>query len=47
VARALSTALFDEDERQRVLRSAAATLAKYSWPRAARDTLAILEAAAA
>jgi glycosyltransferase involved in cell wall biosynthesis len=46
VARALSTALFDDEERGRVLATAAATLKKYSWPRAARDTLAILEHAA-
>lgn len=45
VARALHTALFDEAERARVLAAAPAALAKYSWPRAARETLAVLEAA--
>lgn len=42
---ALELALFDEDTRARVLAAAPAALAKYSWPRAARDTLAVLEAA--
>jgi glycosyltransferase involved in cell wall biosynthesis len=45
IARALKTALFDESARARVLTSAPAVLAKYSWPRAARETLAVLEAA--
>jgi glycosyltransferase involved in cell wall biosynthesis len=46
-ARALETALFDEAARQRVLAAAAATLARYDWGRAARETLAILERAGA
>jgi len=46
VARALDRALFDEAERARVLASAPAALARYDWPRAARETLAIIEAAA-
>jgi glycosyltransferase involved in cell wall biosynthesis len=43
-ARALERALFDEQARAHILAAAPATLARYSWPRAARDTLAILEA---
>ena len=38
--------LFDEDVRQRVLASAPAVLARYSWTRAAAETLAALEGAA-
>jgi glycosyltransferase involved in cell wall biosynthesis len=45
VARALSAALFDERARARVLAAAPAALARYSWPRAARETMAVLEAA--
>jgi glycosyltransferase involved in cell wall biosynthesis len=45
VARALETALFDERERARVLGAAPAALAKYHWPRAAKNTLALLERA--
>jgi glycosyltransferase involved in cell wall biosynthesis len=41
--RALESLLFDEPERQRILAAAPAELAKYSWPRAARETLAVLE----
>ena len=43
IAHALERALFDEDERARVLAAAPATLARYSWPRAAREMLAALE----
>ena len=43
VTRALESVLFDEAVRSRVLAAAPAALSKYSWPRAARDTLAILE----
>jgi len=43
LALALETALFDEPARARILDAAPAALAKYEWPRAARDTLAILE----
>ena len=43
--RALETLLFDDRARQRILAEAPAELAKYSWPRAARDTLAVLEGA--
>jgi glycosyltransferase involved in cell wall biosynthesis len=43
IALALETALFDERARARVLEAAPAALAKYEWPRAARETLAVLE----
>ncbi len=43
VTRALEALLFDAASRSRVLAAAPATLAKYSWPRAARDTLTVLE----
>jgi glycosyltransferase involved in cell wall biosynthesis len=46
IARALTAILLDESVRARVLAAAPAALAKYSWPRAARETLAVLEAAA-
>jgi hypothetical protein len=42
----LELALYDERTRAGVLAAAPATLGKYSWPRAARDTLAVIEAAA-
>ena len=45
IALALETALFDERARARVLEAAPAALAKYEWPRAARETLAVLERA--
>ncbi len=41
--RALEAVLFDEALRRRILDAAPAELAKYSWPRAARETLAVLE----
>ena len=43
--RALELVLFDEATRSRILAAAPAELAKYSWPRAARETLAVLEGA--
>jgi glycosyltransferase involved in cell wall biosynthesis len=43
--RALESLLFDEGARQRILSAAPAELARYSWPRAARETLAVLERA--
>jgi glycosyltransferase involved in cell wall biosynthesis len=46
ITRALETLLFDAAQRQRILAAAPAELAKFSWPRAARETLAVLEAAA-
>jgi glycosyltransferase involved in cell wall biosynthesis len=45
IALALEMALFDERARARVLEAAPAALAKYEWPRAARETLAVLERA--
>ena len=41
--RALEAVLFDEATRSRMLAAAPAVLAKYSWPRAAQETLAVLE----
>ncbi len=41
--RALEALLFDDRTRQRVLSAGPAALAKYSGPRAARETLAVLE----
>jgi hypothetical protein len=45
IARALETALFDQTVRARVLAAAPAALAKYNWPRAAAETMAVLEMA--
>ena len=45
VTHALEAVLFDEATRARLLAAAPAALARYSWPRAARETLAVLEAA--
>jgi glycosyltransferase involved in cell wall biosynthesis len=45
VTRGLESLLFDDAVRSRVLAAAPAALANYSWPRAARDTLAVLERA--
>lgn len=45
-AGALERALFDDETRRNVLGAATAELAKYSWPRAARETLAVLETVA-
>jgi hypothetical protein len=38
--------LFDAATRERILAAAPAVLAKYSWPKAARETLAVIEGAA-
>ena len=46
VVRALERALFDEQTRGSILAAAPATLAKYDWPRAARETLTVIENAA-
>ncbi len=46
MTRALERALFDEPTRARVLAAAPAVLAKYSWPRAAAETLAVIEGSA-
>jgi len=43
--RGLESLLFDDRTRQRILSAAPAALAKYSWARAARETLAVIEAA--
>jgi glycosyltransferase involved in cell wall biosynthesis len=45
VAAALEQLLFDEPVRRRLLAAAPAVLARYSWPAAARETLAVLEEA--
>lgn len=44
-AAALERLLYDEATRESLLMSAPATLARYDWPTAARDTLAVLEEA--
>jgi glycosyltransferase involved in cell wall biosynthesis len=41
--RALEALLFDDETRMRLLAAAPAVLARYSWPRAARETLAVIE----
>ena len=46
VVRALDRALFDDPTRSAILSAAPGTLAKYNWPRAARETLAVIEDAA-
>jgi glycosyltransferase involved in cell wall biosynthesis len=46
VVQALDRVLFDEPTRAAILAAAPATLAKYDWPRAARETLAVIESAA-
>jgi glycosyltransferase involved in cell wall biosynthesis len=46
VANALEQLLYDERLRRRLLDAAPGALAKYTWPRAARDTLALLERSA-
>ena len=43
--RALQAVLFDESARARLLAAAPAVLARYSWPRAAENTLAVIERA--
>jgi glycosyltransferase involved in cell wall biosynthesis len=46
ITSALNSLLFDEAARASVLREGAAVLARYSWPRAAAETLVALKAAA-
>ena len=46
ITKALESALGDEAVRSGILAAARAQLAKYSWPRAAAETLAVIEAAA-
>jgi len=43
IVRALERALFDDQTRAAILGAAPAALAKYDWPRAARETLAVIE----
>ena len=43
IRRGLELALFDEPTRQRILDAAPDTLRAFSWPRAARETLDVLE----
>jgi len=43
IARGLDALLFDEAARAQILAAAPEQLGRYSWPRAARDTLAVLE----
>ncbi len=45
VTRALEALLFDDAARQHVLTAAPDVLARYSWPKAASETLAVLERA--
>jgi glycosyltransferase involved in cell wall biosynthesis len=45
-SRAIQQLLFDEDVRGRLLAAAPQALARYDWPRAARETLAAIEQAA-
>jgi len=45
IAVGLEAALFDDRARARALAAAPAQLAKYSWPRAAADTLRVIEGA--
>ncbi len=42
-ARALEAAVFDEPTRARVLSAAPGALSKYDWPRAAQETLSVLD----
>jgi glycosyltransferase involved in cell wall biosynthesis len=46
VVRTLERALYDEPTRAAILAAAPVTLAKYDWPRAAREALAVIESAA-
>ena len=46
IANALEQILFDDPTRERLLAAAPAVLARYSWPRASRDTLTALEQSA-
>jgi glycosyltransferase involved in cell wall biosynthesis len=46
VTSALNSLLFDDEVRSHILRAAPPVLARYSWTRAAADTLEVLEAAA-
>jgi glycosyltransferase involved in cell wall biosynthesis len=46
ITKALESALFDDSVRSRILTAAPAQLAKYSWQRAATETLRVIEKAA-
>jgi glycosyltransferase involved in cell wall biosynthesis len=46
IAHALERALFDEPTRRRILEAAPRVLEPFSWPRAARETLDVIERAA-
>lgn len=46
IAAALTTLLFDVQARQEMLTAAPDVLARYNWPQAARETLAVIESAA-
>jgi glycosyltransferase involved in cell wall biosynthesis len=46
ITNALEQILFDEQTRERLLAAAPAVLARYSWPRAARETLTAIEQSA-
>jgi glycosyltransferase involved in cell wall biosynthesis len=46
ITSALDGLLFDQTARARVLSAAPSVLSRYSWPRAAAETLSVLEAAA-
>jgi glycosyltransferase involved in cell wall biosynthesis len=46
ITHALRQLLFDEAVRERLLEAAPAVLARYEWPRAARETLTLLERSA-
>ena len=46
ITRALETLLFDDTVRARLLAAAPAVLEKYSWPRAGRETLSLIEQSA-
>ena len=43
VARALEQVLFDDAVRRRLLEAAPDVLGRYTWPRAGRETMALLE----
>ncbi len=47
VTRGLERLLFDDTERRRILDSAPEVLGRFSWSRAARETLAVIEGSAA
>jgi alpha-1,3-rhamnosyl/mannosyltransferase len=43
IARALEHAMYDDATRSKILAAAPAVLARYSWPRAAEQTLTVIE----